>query len=224
MSLFNKNKKIIYAATFIAAILMLVYFGHYFKDIFTSSDSIRDWVLQFGVWASVATVALEAAQVIIAPLNNFFTNFAAGYIFGPWLGTLYSYVGWIIGAIVVFWFCRIFGRSFINLFIKEEKLRKFDVIINQGQYVIFMLLLLPGPPDDLIVYLVGLSTGMSFRTFLWMILASKFPGKLATAFLGAGVADHSKIAFIVYGVFILASGLVYWLKPRFWQVWHEKKG
>ena len=224
MSFFNTNKqkKTIYALIFIVVILVLVYFGHYFKAIFASADSIREWVLQFGVWAPAAALALEAGQVIIAPLNNFFTNFAAGYIFGPWLGTLYSYVGWIVGAIAVFWFCRIFGRGFVSLFIKEDKLHRFDAVMARGQYVIFMLLLLPGPPDDFIVYLIGLTKGMSWRAFLWMILASKLPGKLATAFLGAGVAEHSTIAFIIYAVFIIASGLVYWLKPGLWQLWHKK--
>ena len=155
----TKNKKIIYSAIFIASILVLIYFGHYFKAIFTSAASIQAWVLQWGDWAPVATVVIEALQVIIAPLNNFITNFAAGYIFGPYLGSLYSYAGWIMGAIVVFWFCRLFGRSFVNLFFKDEQLAKFDNLVNQSHLVIFMLLLLPGPPDDLIVYLLGFSRG-----------------------------------------------------------------
>lgn len=224
INLFNKNKKFFYAAIFVAVILILVYFGNYFKAIFTSSDSIRDWVLQFGIWAPMAALAVAAGQAVIAPLSNFFVNFAAGYIFGPWLGTLYSYVGWIVGAIAVFWLCRIFGRGFVNLFVKTERLHRFDAVMARGKYAIFMLFLLPGPPDDLIVYFIALSKGVSFRTFLWMILASKLPGKLATAFLGHGVASHSKNSFIVYAVFILVSGLVYLLKPQFWQVWHEKKG
>lgn len=220
----NKIKNFFYAAVFMAVILALIYFGRYFKDIFTSSAEIQAWVLQWGDRAPLATMAVEASQVIIAPLSNFFTNFAAGYIFGPWLGSIYSFIGWITGAIVVFGFCRIFGRSFVNLFFDEVKLAKFDNLVNESHIVIFMLFLLPGPPDDLIVYLLGLSQGMSFRTFLLIILASKFPGKLTTAFLGSGLANHSQIFFGIYVLFTLVSLLVYWRNPQLWRLWRKKKG
>lgn len=224
INLFNKNKKFFYAAIFIASILVLIYFGQYFKDIYTSASAIQSWVLKWGDWAPIATIIIEAMQVIIAPLNNFFTNFAAGYIFGPYLGALYSYAGWIMGAIVVFWFCRLFGRSFVNLFFKDEQLAKFDILVNQSHFVIFMLFLLPGPPDDLIVYLLGLSNGMGFRRFLLIVLISKFPGKLTTAYLGAGLANHSQISLVIYAIFIVTSLLIYWKNPHLWQLWRKKKG
>lgn len=224
--IFLKEKKLkttAYAIIFIAIVLLLGYFGHYFKDIFTSATAIQVWVLQWGSLAPIATIVVESAQVIIAPLNNFITNFAAGYIFGPYLGALYSCVGWIMGAIVVFWFCRLFGRSFVGWFFTEEKLAKFDVLVNQSHFVIFMLFLLPGPPDDLLVYLLGLSKGMSFRRFLLIILVSKFPGKLATAYLGAGLANHSQFFFGIYIMSVLVSLLIYWRNPQLWQLWREKK-
>ena len=223
--IFLKDKKLkttTYAVIFITVVLVLIYFGHYFKAIFTSAASIQAWVMQWGDWAPAATVIIESAQVIIAPLNNFITNFAAGYIFGPYLGALYSYVGWIMGAIVVFWFCRLFGRSFVNLFFAEEKLAKFDILVNESHLVILMLFLLPGPPDDLIVYLLGLSNGMGFRRFLLIVLLSKFPGKLATAYLGAGLANHSQIFFAIYIIFTLVSLLIYWKNPNLWQIWRKK--
>lgn len=224
MHFFKQNKKILYSIVFIASILVLIYFGQYFKDIYTSAASIQAWVLQWGDWAPIATIVIEALQVIIAPLNNFFTNFAAGYIFGPYLGALYSYAGWIIGAMAVFGFCRLFGRSFVNLFFKDDQLVKFDNLVNQSHFVIFMLFLLPGPPDDLIVYLLGLSNGMGFRRFLLIILLSKFPGKLTTAYLGAGLANHSQISIVVYILFTLISLLIYWKNPHLWQLWRKKKG
>jgi len=220
----NKKKNFFYAAIFIAVILVLVYFGRYFKAIFTSSDSIRDWVFHFGAWAPVVTMLVEAMQVVIAPLHNFFVNFAAGYIFGPWLGGLYSYVGWIVGAIAAFWLCRSLGRGFVRLFVKEDKLHQFDTVMERGQHMIFMLFLLPGPPDDFLVYLIGLTKGVSFRSFLTMILISKIPGKLATAFLGAGVAEHNATAVAVFALFIVISIVVYWRQPELWRLWHQKKG
>lgn len=220
--LHHKRRAIIYALVAAAFIVLIVYGANFFRTIFNSAEAIRLWVKQFGIWAPLALTALEAAQVVIAPLNNFFTNFAAGYLYGPWLGTLYSYVGWIAGAVIVFWFCRLFGRRFVIFFVSAEKLRRFDEIVGRGEYVLFMLFLLPGPPDDLLVYLVGLSGAISFRTFFWMILITKLPGKLATAWLGAGVAGRNLAAGLIYAVFILGSLVIYWRRPDLWQVWKKK--
>lgn len=222
--IFLKQKKYIYASFFIASFLALLLFGHYLKAIFTSPEEIKGYVEQWGDGAPLALMLIEGIQVMIAPLNNFITNFAAGYLFGPWLGGVYSYIGWTLGAIVVFWFCRLFGRSFVNLFFKDEQLAKFDVLVNQSHFVIFMLFLLPGPPDDLIVYLLGLSNGMGFRRFLLIVLLSKFPGKLTTAYLGAGLANHSQISLVIYAIFIATSLLIYWKNPHLWQLWRKKKG
>jgi len=87
---------------------------------------------------------------------------------------------------------------------------------------LFMLLLLPGPPDDFLVYFIGFSQSIRFRTFFWMIVIGKIPGKIATSFLGAGVATHSTISIVIYIIFISASVIVFWRKPELWQTWYKK--
>ncbi|MDZ4221334.1 MAG: TVP38/TMEM64 family protein [Patescibacteria group bacterium] len=210
----ERAKLAAYAAGFAFFVWLMVYFGTAFASIFTSPDAVRAWVLQFGRAAPLALFLLQVAQVIIAPINNFLINLAGGYIFGPWMGFAYNYTGWITGAILVFWLSRYFGRGFMRLFFKEEKLRRYDVLLQKGTPILFILFLLPGPPDDLLVYGIGLARTIRFRTFLWMILIGKIPGKLATSFLGAGVADHNMLSFAIYGVFIAASLIVLWLKPE----------
>lgn len=196
----------------------VIYFGESLKGVFTSSDAIRDWVMQYGVFAPLALFLLQVAQVIIAPLNNFLINFAGGYIFGPYMGFVYNYFGWILGAIIVFWFTRYFGRRFVNLFISPEKLEGFDKVIEKGTYIIFLLLLLPGAPDDFLVYVIGLSKSIKFKRFLWMILIGKIPGKIATSFLGAGVAEHSTLSVGLYALFIVLSIVVFIKKPELWRL------
>ncbi|OJI06419.1 hypothetical protein BK004_03705 [bacterium CG10_46_32] len=219
----KQHSKKIAAATLGVLILggLIFYFAGTVSKIFTSPEAIRSWVLSYGRAAPLALFLLQVAQVIIAPLNNFLINVAGGYIFGPWVGFVYNYTGWVLGAIIVFAFTRKFGRRFVNLFIKEEKLLAYDAVLEKGVYIIFLLFLLPGPPDDLLVYLVGLSRSIPFKTFLWIILIGKIPGKLATSFLGAGVAEHSTISFIVYAVFTAVSLLVFVMKPELRKIGKE---
>jgi len=214
----NKIKVAIYVLTFALLVWAVIYFGEFFRAIFTSSDAVRDWVLQYGKLAPLALFLLQVAQVIVAPLNNFLINFAGGYIFGPYMGFLYNYFGWVLGAIIVFWFTRYFGRRFVNLFISQDKLKGFDKIVERGTYIIFLLLLLPGAPDDFLVYVIGLSKTIKFKTFLWMILIGKIPGKIATSFLGAGVAEQSMFSIGLYVLFIVVSVAVFLKKPELWHL------
>ena len=214
----HKIKVTTYVLALALFVWAIIFFGELFKTIFTSPEAVREWVFQFDKGAPLALFLLQVAQVIIAPLNNFFINLAGGYIFGPWVGFLYNYFGWVAGAIIVFWLARYFGRRFVNLFIAQDKLEGYDKIVGKGTYIIFMLLLLPGAPDDFLVYLIGLSKSIRFRTFLWMILIGKIPGKIATSFLGTGVADHNTTSIAIFAVFIIVSLVVFWKKPELWKI------
>src|SRR3989338_7941361 len=153
----RKIKFTIYISAFALFVFVIFYFRAFAAAIFTSPEAVRDWVLGYGAFAPFALFLLQIAQVIIAPLNDFLINFAGGYLFGPYLGFLYNYFGWIIGAIIVFWIARLFGRGFLNLFISKEKFLKYDEVVSRSAGIIFLLFLLPGPPDDLLVYLIGFS-------------------------------------------------------------------
>jgi uncharacterized membrane protein YdjX (TVP38/TMEM64 family) len=210
-----------YVLAFVFVVWAIWYFGSSITAVFTSPEEIRLWVNQYGKFAPLALFLLQVGQVIIAPLNNFVINFAGGYIFGPWWGFLYNYFGWILGAIIVFGLTRYFGRRFVNVFITKEKLAGYDRILSKGTYIIFLLLLLPGAPDDFLVYMIGLAKSIKFRTFLWMILIGKIPGKIATSFLGAGVAEQTTTGIIIFGAFIVVSLIVFWRKPELWKLWKQ---
>jgi uncharacterized membrane protein YdjX (TVP38/TMEM64 family) len=214
----NKIKAFIYLLVFCVVGFLFYYFGGWIKALFTSSEAIRNWVMGYGRLAPLALFLFQVVQVIVAPLNDFLTNLAGGYIFGPYYGFLYNYFGWVTGAIIVFWLVRFFGRGFINFFISEKKLKEFDDIAKNGVYIIFILFLLPIAPDDILVYIVGLTKSIKFKTFLWIILIGKIPGKLATSFLGAGIANKSISFFLVYGVFIAISVVIFIKKPELWRI------
>ncbi len=218
----NKTKTAFYLSVFVLFVVSIIYFSEVFAMLLLSPEDVRDWVLSYGTLAPLVFFLLQIAQVIIAPLNNFVINFAGGYLFGPVFGFVLNYTGWITGAIVTFWLSRTFGRKFVNFFISEKKLCEFDALAEKGAYIFFMLFLLPGPPDDFLVYFIGLSCSIKFKTFLWMVLIGKIPGTVATSFLGAGVAEHNFFSVGIYAVFIFSAVIVFWKKPELWQIWKKK--
>ncbi len=213
------------AAASIGAVFFLVwlalYFGAELSAIFGSPEAVREWVLGFGAYAPLAFFGLQVAQVLVAPLSDFVINLAGGYLFGPWFGFAINYVGWIAGACVVFFLARAVGIPFVRTFIREEKIEQYNRIVAQGQYLIFVLFLLPGPPDDILAYVAGLSRSIRFRTFLWMIIVSKVPGKLVTSFAGSDASrlDVSVFSVVLYVVFAAGSlAVVIWRRSELLQI------
>lgn len=223
----HKLKLVVYFWAFAAFVWCVAYFGEYFSGVFGSPEAVRAWALSFGAYAPLAFFALQIAQVLVAPLNDFVINLAGGFLFGPWLGFILNYVGWIAGACVVFFLSRRVGVPFVRTFIHEKKIEQYNRIVSQGRYLLFVLFLLPGPPDDILVYIAGLSQSITFRTFLAMILVSKVPGKLVTSFAGSDISGLSVSAFSVflYVAFLAGSlGVVVWNRAALRQFWPWKKG
>jgi uncharacterized membrane protein YdjX (TVP38/TMEM64 family) len=59
---------------------------------------LREW----GILALVIFIALQALQVIIAPIPGDVTGILGGYLFGEWLGFIYSTLGLTVGSVAAF--------------------------------------------------------------------------------------------------------------------------
>jgi len=223
----HKLKFAIFFLVFVFFVWLLFYVGASFQAVLGSPEAARAWVLGFGAYAPIAFFGLQVLQVVIAPLNDFVINISGGFLFGPWLGFAINYTGWILGAVVVFFLARTVGIPFVRLFIREDKIEQYNRIVAQGQYIIFVLFLLPGPPDDLLVYVVGLSRSFKFRTFLWMIVISKVPGKLVTSFIGSDVSRFGISTFSVFLYVVFIAGSLYMVvrhRSELRQLWPRNTG
>ena len=65
---------------------------------FGDQQRIRAWVASFGPWGPLVSIALNGAQVLLAPVPGQFVGLTNGYLYGIWLGTLYSMVGLLVGT------------------------------------------------------------------------------------------------------------------------------
>jgi uncharacterized membrane protein YdjX (TVP38/TMEM64 family) len=167
------------------------------------ATAVRLFVRGFGVWAPVVLIALQTLQVVVAPVPGQVLAAVAGYLFGPWWGTLYNMIGITIGSTVAFWLSRRFGRAYVERVIDDEALETFDGFVDRhGLLSLFILFLVPGLPDDALCFVGGLTP-----IPLWKLVLIAVVGR-APAFFLVNVVGHLVANGDVYEAMVLLALIV----------------
>lgn len=167
-----------------------------------------------GALAPVVFSGLQMLQVIIAPIPGQVTGFVGGYLFGPWLGTLYSMIGTTLGFAIVFTLSRKLGRPFVELFVKEQHLQRIDMLASRrGAWLLLILFLLPSP-DAALGYVSGL-TKIPIRVLLVVSFLGRLPGIFVVCLAGSAVSESNYVLVgIVVAITILFGAIAYWQRAR----------
>jgi len=153
---------------------------------------------------------LQTAQVLFAPIPGQITGIASGYLFGIFLGTIYSMIGALLGSLIVFSLSRKLGRPFVEKILKPETIKKFDYISGEkGEFALFMIFLLPAFPDDAVCFIAGL-TKIPIKKLLLITFLGRLPGFIILNMVGAGIAtSQTKFAVIIFSIFMAVSFFIY---------------
>ncbi len=171
-------------------------------------------------------IFLQTLQVVAAPIPGEVTGFIGGYVYGPVLGILLSTTGLTLGSWGAFTLSRIFGRPFVERFVRKETLDKYDYLLHhKGAFLVFLLFLIPGMPKDLLCYILGLGH-LSTKEFLVISTVGRFLGTVLITLGGSYVRHHQYYRFFVLfgiGVVIIFFSMVYKEKlNRLFRIWHVR--
>jgi len=171
----------------------------------TDAEAARAYVRSFGVWAPLALILLQALQIVLAPVPGQVLAAVAGYLFGPWWGTLYNMIGITIGSTAAFWLSRRFGRGYVERMIDPDALSTFDTFAERrGLLTLFVLFLIPGLPDDALCFVGGL-TSIPLRKLVLVAIVGRTPAFFLANVLGGLLATGD--VEIAFGLFVLITGL-----------------
>ncbi len=208
-----KKSTVVLLLVAIGAILILlgILFGRPLVGLFSSREHLESTIKHAGALAPLVLIALQALQVVVAPIPGQVTSLAAGFLFGTVLGTLYSMIGLTIGFTIVFVLARILGRPFVEYFVNKKTLQKFDYLAeSRGVFIFFLIFLLPFFPDDLICYIAGL-TKIPIKKLVIISFIARVPSSLVFAFAGESIAhENVGLVIVVAVVGVLLSGLAWW--------------
>jgi uncharacterized membrane protein YdjX (TVP38/TMEM64 family) len=170
-------------------------------------------IAELGRWAPVLFIALYVvASIVLAPA--FLLTFSAGAIFGLWRGTLFVYIGAVLGSSAVFALAAPLARSRVLRWVdRDPRVAAARLaVVDHSAWIMFLLRLSPLVPYNLLNYALALS-GVRYRDFLIAsigmipaIVMYVYYGKVAgdVALLAAGVAPRRGPEYYA----LLAVGLV----------------
>lgn len=188
----------------------LLVWGRPLYEFLADQDGIRSWVERFGPWGPVAIAILEVAQAVVAPFPGQAIELVGGFLFGPWLGTLYAMAGIVVGSLLSFILARRFGRPLAIRLVGQKAVARLDDLSRRGGALFFFLLwLLPFVPDDLACLAAGL-TPMPIRQFLVLMALGRTPGIFVATLVGASAGGIPPTWWVVLLCFLVLISIALW--------------
>jgi len=200
-----------------------------YYEFLTDKDRVKATIKAAGPLAPLLFIAIQALQVILAPIPGEATGFIGGYLFGIPLGLLYSTLGLTLGSLAAFLLGRWLEKRFVTRVVSPETMQRFDFLMErQGALVAFILFLIPGFPKDYLSLILGLSP-MDLWVFLVICTIGRLPGTLMLTLQGAQVYKGNYwMSFILVGICVVLAGLTYYFRETLYlwirrlEEWHRR--
>ena len=183
-------------------------------------ESVKDFVLRFGMWAPIIFMSIYALRGVILVIPVGVMSLAGGLVWGKWLGTVYILIGATAGACLSFLVARYFGRSFIenSKLLKQDKIKSFDEGIEKNGFrFILFVRLIPLFQYDAVNFGSGLSK-ITLRDYALATFIGMIPGGFINALLGSSLDNIVSVQFFAalggFVLLMLIPAIYTWLKKK----------
>ena len=180
--------------------------------LYSDKHFLKETLHGWGILAPLIFIALQALQVIMAPIPGDITGLLGGFLFGEWLGLFYSTIGLTLGSVAAFGVGRWLGAHYVRTLVSQQTWDKMGFIIEaEGTILCFIIFLIPGLPKDMVCYLFGMSP-MPLWVFTLVSTLGRFPGTWVLSAQGAHTAagDYLEVILLTAIVFAVALPLYYY--------------
>ena len=171
----------------------------------------RVWIRSFGVLAPVMSVALSVAQIVPLPIPPPALPLANGWLFGVLGGTIVTWIGVVLNAMLGYALARGPGRSLMTRLVPARHMRRAErVVSDHGGWSVFVARLVPILPFSAISVVAGL-LHLPVREYAIATAAGVLPSSFALALIGWQLSrgtlawSHIIIALLILGLLMAAS-------------------
>lgn len=199
---------------FLIIIIILIsynYFSHGFIYDLANDDlqDILKFLNKFGNFSWLVYILIVILEVILAPMPGIIINSAAAIVFGPFLGTILSLIGNVLGASICFFIAKRYGGFYFERLIGEKKLAQFQKYSEKyGALVLFILRLNPITSSDLFSYLAGFIE-MSYKKFIIATTLGLIPTMIVISYFGEVFIKESPFLKLFFFIIALIYVLIF---------------
>lgn len=170
---------------------------------------------QTGAWGPLVVIGLQMVQAVISPLPSWPVTVAAGALYGPVPGTLYSLLGGTLGAAINFLLARRLGQPLVRRTLGERWIDRAGKL-GPLHFLVLSLFgrLIPIASFDMVAYLAGISQ-MGLAAFLGVAALGQAPALFAYAYFGSDLAAANEAGLWGSVLMLLFVGLIFGGK-RLW--------
>lgn len=159
------------------------------KQHLANPKLLKGWILGFGILAPLAVIVLQFFQTTVSIVPSQITTIVAGFVFGPFLGLVYSLTGAFFGSMLIFSIARRYGKEWAPKFFEKKDLVHLNLFFRQKKTLaLFLARMSPIFPNDLVSFGAGL-TDIKLRKFnvvstigfiIQMLILAYFGSELST--------------------------------------------
>lgn len=151
-----------------------------------SREDIRAMIEAAGPFAGLVYFLIQLMTVIIAPIPSNMSMMAGALAMGFWSAMLLGFSAIWLGSMCMFLLARRLGQRRVQKLVDKGVMERYMPIIREKQEVfLFLALLFPFFPDDMLCILAGL-TSIPTRRFAVLVLLTRPWGLVFAALLGSG--------------------------------------
>ena len=178
--------------------LYIYFFEPQLIDSMSSMENVNALFEHYHAESILVYIGAQILQIIICVIPGQWLQFAAGYMYGFWLGFLYSIIGAAIGSVVTYYLAKLLGRDAMHLIFGEARINEFIHKLNSKKaiVIVFLIFLIPGVPKDLCNYAAGISE-MKLKPFLIVSLVGRSPGMMGSLLIGRQIVAGNYTGAIV---------------------------
>ena len=151
----------------------------------THRETLQSWVVNYGVLTAAIFMLVYALAVAFSVPGAVFITIAGGFMFGPYLGTVYVVVGATIGAVGVFLAAK-YALGDVLRARAGPAIKRMEAGFRENEMSYLLILRLVPLFPFWLVNLVPAFLGVSLRTYTIGTLLGIIPGAFVYALVGDG--------------------------------------
>lgn len=201
----NKNKIIFLTGLLIAGFSAFYLVPNVIKLVLVINQyGFQSVLSQYGNKAALIYFLVNFLQPILLPLPEPITIMAGSKILGEFNGAVLGFLGTALGIITMYFFIRLTGSKFIDKFVSENQIKKFNKYISKHEVlVILSLFILPILPDEAICIGAGLMKLNAYK-FMSIAIISKIVTSFSLSYSVKFIKINSiEIMLIIFAVLMI---------------------